>query len=78
MLFMNNRQQAANSLIQIIIFYLDLAVLIGVPIYTFIQYGFGSAIIMVFVSLFIISPIVTYTVSAICAVFMSIWMSISK
>jgi hypothetical protein len=70
MLFKNKYQQAANPIIRMIVFCLDLVVLIGIPVYTFTQYGIGSAIVMVPVSLFIISPIVTFLSASIGAILM--------
>jgi len=73
-MFLNHKQEIANNTIGMFIFYADLAVLIGIPLYTFLQgYGIGSTIIMIFVTLFIISPITSRLFAIIPAIVMTIW-----
>lgn len=77
-MFYNKYQEATHGLIGMLIFLADLAVVIGIPVYSFMNYGIGTGIISFFIALFIVSPIVSGVISFIGAIIMTTWTTISE
>jgi len=77
-MFYNKYQEATHGLIGVLIFFADLAVVIGIPVYSFINYGITEGIISFLLAVFIVSPIVSGVISFIGAIIMTTWTRISE